>query len=100
MNARAYTVGQDVVFGMGQYAPLTSEGRKLLAHELTHVVQQRSGTGPSPAPLPGSTHEREADLVSYALVSGQGSVGVTLRSAVGIASQLLPTAPFLNGDTI
>ena len=40
VNALAYTVGRDVVFGTGQYAPGTSEGRRLLAHELTHVVQQ------------------------------------------------------------
>jgi len=43
VNALAYTVGQDVVFGAGQYAPGTPEGRRLLAHELTHVVQQGSG---------------------------------------------------------
>jgi hypothetical protein len=40
IDAAAYTVGQDVVFGAGQYAPGTAEGRRLLAHELTHVVQQ------------------------------------------------------------
>jgi len=40
LNARAFTVGQDMVFGAGQYAPGTSEGRRLMAHELTHVVQQ------------------------------------------------------------
>src|SRR5258708_3174477 len=44
VNALAYTVGRNVVFGTGQYAPGTGEGRKLLAHELTHVVQQ--GTHP------------------------------------------------------
>jgi hypothetical protein len=44
VQARAYTVGQDVVFGAGQYAPETGEGRRLLAHELTHVVQQRPGS--------------------------------------------------------
>lgn len=44
VNARAFTVGQDVVFGAGQYTPEISEGRKLLAHELTHVVQQVGGT--------------------------------------------------------
>src|SRR2546429_2276399 len=42
VNALAYTVGRDVVFGAGQYAPRTSEGRRLLAHELTHVMQQQS----------------------------------------------------------
>src|SRR5437868_3213011 len=41
LNAHAYTVGQDVVFGAGQYAPDSSRGRHLLAHELAHTVQQR-----------------------------------------------------------
>jgi hypothetical protein len=45
MNARAYTSGQNVVFGPGQLAPETHEGRRLLAHELTHVVQQEGGHG-------------------------------------------------------
>jgi hypothetical protein len=40
VNAQAFTIGQDVVFGTGQYVPGTSAGRRLLAHELTHVVQQ------------------------------------------------------------
>jgi hypothetical protein len=43
IHARAYTLGQDVVFGAGQYTPHSSDGRRLLAHELTHVSQQRSG---------------------------------------------------------
>lgn len=46
VNALAYTVGRDIVFGEGQYAPQTTPGRQLLAHELTHVVQQ-SHTGQS-----------------------------------------------------
>jgi hypothetical protein len=41
INARAYTVGQDMVFDAGQYAPRTTTGKWLLAHELTHVMQQR-----------------------------------------------------------
>ena len=40
VNALAYTVGQDVVFGAGQHAPEANVGRRLMAHELTHVVQQ------------------------------------------------------------
>ena len=40
VNARSYTVGHDVVFGKGQFVPGTREGQRLLAHELTHVVQQ------------------------------------------------------------
>lgn len=40
VQARAFTLGKDIVFGTGQYAPTTVEGRRLLTHELTHVVQQ------------------------------------------------------------
>jgi hypothetical protein len=40
VNALAYTVGRDVVFGAGQYAPSTAKGKQLLAHELIHVIQQ------------------------------------------------------------
>lgn len=40
VNALAYTVGRDVVFGAGAYRPGTESGRRLIAHELTHVVQQ------------------------------------------------------------
>jgi hypothetical protein len=43
VGALAYTVGQSIVFGRGQYLPETPTGQRLLAHELTHVVQQRSG---------------------------------------------------------
>jgi len=41
ISARAFTVGNDIVFGEGQYAPYHTEGRRLLAHELAHVMQQR-----------------------------------------------------------
>jgi hypothetical protein len=40
INALAYTVGRDIVFRSGQFDPATSSGRRLLAHELSHVVQQ------------------------------------------------------------
>ena len=45
LNARAYAVGSDIAFGSGQYRPGTDSGRRLLAHELVHTVQQRSGVG-------------------------------------------------------
>ena len=46
IGARAYTAGEDVVFDRGQYAPATRAGRRLIAHELAHVVQQsRGGAG-------------------------------------------------------
>lgn len=43
VNARAFTVGQDIFFGRSDYAPSSTQGQRLLAHELTHVVQQSSG---------------------------------------------------------
>jgi hypothetical protein len=45
ISARAYTVGRDIVFGSGEYAPTTVMGQQLLAHELAHVVQQRGQVG-------------------------------------------------------
>ncbi len=42
VGARAYTIGSDVVFGAGEYAPRSREGQRLIAHELTHVRQQAS----------------------------------------------------------
>jgi len=57
LNALAYTVGQHIVFGDRQYQPQSVAGRKLLAHELTHVVQQTAEHAPAviarqPAPAP------------------------------------------------
>jgi len=60
LHSRAFTVGRDIVFADGQYAPDTPRGRRLLAHELTHVVQQNSagahrtgrGGGPSVSAAP------------------------------------------------
>lgn len=49
VNALAYTVGQDVVFGEGQFAPHSGRGRGVLAHELAHVVQQRGSKTPGTA---------------------------------------------------
>ncbi|MGH8905090.1 MAG: eCIS core domain-containing protein [Egibacteraceae bacterium] len=62
LGARAYTVGTDIVFGAGQYAPDHAEGRRLLAHELTHVVQ---ADGPSGA---NSAAEAEADQTAEAVL--------------------------------
>lgn len=51
VNARAYTVGQHIVFDQGRYAPHTSAGQRLLAHELAHTVQQSKNATPAAARL-------------------------------------------------
>jgi hypothetical protein len=50
LGAAAYTLGDDVVFGAGQYAPANAAGRRLLAHELAHVVQQSGGAAAAGQP--------------------------------------------------
>jgi hypothetical protein len=65
VGARAYTVGSHIVFSTGQFQPDTDAGRRLLAHELTHVVQQRHTTNADERPEtisdPMDASEVEAD---------------------------------------
>lgn len=73
VDALAYTVGREVVFGAGRYAPKTSAGQRLLAHELTHVVQQRAATASAGFLSMASSEapEREADQIAETIVSSQ-----------------------------
>jgi hypothetical protein len=57
VNADAYTVRQNLVFGAGRFAPGTTEGRRLIAHELAHVVQQ-SASNETPSIAESKTHGR------------------------------------------
>lgn len=81
VNALAYTVGNDVVFGSNSYNPRTVAGRFLLAHELTHVAQQKDGNGIVPETLividPGDVAEQEANTVAQIVVSGTASNGIS-----------------------
>ena len=85
MNAEAYTVGRDIVFGPGRYAPQTSAGRGLLVHELAHVVQQGRG-GPSTAAR-AERLEGDADAAASRFVSSGGPVRVAEASRPGLARQ-------------
>jgi hypothetical protein len=78
LDARAYTFGYDIVFGRGEYAPRTAQGARLLAHELTHVLQQGGGVHLVGGAGEGAdVYERNADAVADQLVRG-GSVGALL----------------------
>ena len=72
VNALAYTVGRNVVFGMGQHQQGTMEGKKLLAHELTHVVQQGlSESVPVGISSSHTPHEREASSAASTILEGK-----------------------------
>ncbi len=76
IDSRAYTSRDRIVFAPGEYAPNTGEGRRLLAHELAHVVQQRrSGVRPGIS-APGDSHERHAGAVADAAVTGRNLFGL------------------------
>ena len=66
VNAVAFATGQDIFFGQGAYNPGSTEGRRLLAHELTHVVQQGGGAVQRKMAVgePGDRFEQEADAVA------------------------------------
>src|SRR5262249_29965020 len=91
VNALAYTVGRDVVFGEGRYEPGTSEGRRLLAHELTHVVQQQgpcasSGVqGKLLVSQPDDAYEHEAERQATRVIEGHVVDTAQMREQVSIA---------------
>ena len=90
LGAHAYTVGSDVVFAEGRYDPGSQGGLRTLAHELTHVVQQRSG--PVDGEMtdsgvrvsdPSDRFEQAAEAMADRVVSGQASpVGATAGGGV------------------
>lgn len=64
LNARAFTVGGDIFFRQGEYQPETSGGKQILAHELTHVIQQ-SGGKPQVTPDRGSSSQPRRNQKDY-----------------------------------
>lgn len=91
VQATAYTVGSDVVFQAGTYAPETEPGRRTLAHELTHVIQQKAGpVDGTPAPggirlsHPDDPFERLAERTADQVMSGQAGRG---RDHAGVQRQ-------------
>jgi len=96
VNAHAYTLGSHVAFGAGQYSPGTEQGRALIAHELTHVVQQGGSSNAPPADIrvgpTGDAAEREADRFAAAMTRSEppggehGDVAPTLGPAPPVAA--------------
>ena len=109
VRALAYTVGQDIVFGRGQFAP-TPAGRRLLAHELAHTIQQpprAAGVAPARLRLAGRDDldaEREAQRQADRIVDARdpgpatpGRVGVPLLQRQDIPDAGAPSPPDAGG---
>ena len=91
LDARAYTVGDDIVLGAEAQHESAWRRRRLLAHELTHVVQQRRGGAP-PSPDASAPAETQAEAVASAVTRGQAPPPVSHGTAVGVARQRAPGA--------
>ena len=81
-NARAFTVGRHLVFGRGQYRPNADQGRRLIAHELTHVLQQRGGL-----------HSVQRDLQAKTAEPPQQADSAVLEALRDLFRLRPPTAP-------
>ena len=86
LGARAYTVGQHIVFGANRFAPDTAAGRELLAHELTHAIQQGQVTG-----VPCATTSRHDGTEAAARHQGA-------RALAGATPSIAPSAPAIARD--
>ena len=90
VNAHAYTVGEDVVFAPGQYQPSTERGNALIAHELSHVLQQEGASGETAKAIsnPADASEREADAVAGGVLRNET---VTVNQSPSATMQKLST---------
>lgn len=105
VDALAFTVGNHMVFGRGQYRPDSHNGRRLIAHELTHTVQQDGETRtPQRIGEPGDPLERQADGMAEAVLReasppSRGVAGSAVTPGVADASLQRTPAPPSHGGT-
>ena len=93
MRANAYTVGHDIVFGAGQYAPAGAKGKRLLAHELAHVVQQAAPHGATRGGISENALERQAGQFAEAATAGKVTVPLaSLAHSAPVAPARQPKA--------
>jgi hypothetical protein len=90
LRAKAFTIGQDIYFGHSFYAPESSEGSRLLAHELVHTLQQPRGGAASAldtlrVSTPSDVAEREAESMADQVVGG---LSIQSRKAMSVTTQI------------
>jgi hypothetical protein len=102
VRARAYTVGQHVVFGAAQYTPASAAGRRLIAHELSHVVQQGRGLALQRQPVEDWNFTR-SDYAGLTPAAGQRKLSMASDSSwfpAKLQENLMNTLDFVLGPTI
>lgn len=104
VNAHAYTVGSNVVFQRDVYDPGSQQGRTTLAHELTHVIQQRSGPvdgtsapGGIKVSDPSDRFEREASANADRVMAGPAPVQALGVSAPAVQREEAPEEEEVQG---
>jgi len=100
LNAQAFTHRQDVFFGAGKYSPESSAGKRLLAHELTHTLQQQPKTKPSGISNVLQHKPKEQSEVKISSITFDGSqvqtIGTPSFTAPAVSGRL-PSHPEANG---
>jgi hypothetical protein len=90
LNARAFSVGNDIAFASGEFQPGTASGRRLLAHEIAHVIQERGGSElqPTPRVIRGQSRVRVIDVEDTGRPPPEGVTLPTLPDPqVGLVDQ-------------
>ncbi len=97
LNAQAFTLGSDIYFNEGKYKPATMDGRQLLAHELTHVVQQNKSQGVPPKPanrkLVGNKVLEPVESVAVSVPPFSEPTASPVPGELAAASAVAPTVP-------
>jgi hypothetical protein len=106
LGARAYTLGRDIVFAAGEYRPGSPVGDELLAHELTHVLQQRahhwSELQPASLAVSAETDPAEADARAWAadLTAGRRRSGPTVTTVGPTVQRAIPSGREPHDDPV
>jgi len=98
LDSFAYTVGQHIAFGEQQYVPQTTEGKKLLIHELTHVVQQQSGNVSGPEAGTGYLEQAEWEAERNAHAVERGGSPVSSRNTLALMRMSLKHVSSTSGE--
>lgn len=93
LSAKAFTFGTDIAFAHGRFEPGTYDGKKLITHELAHVIQQNRGGTETPTVNGTGSLESSAERAAETSSQGGGTISVGAGSAPGIAAQ--PEEPSL-----